>query len=98
MNEFAQKLGMGDLTTFVYQFIYNENDNGDTNIIKCFIMHGLVLSIKIYSYVVNMLYAWSFSNNTAFRIAIDKNKYFPSLNKNITVFSCGSVNSNKNGT
>ena len=29
-NEFVQKLGMGDPTLCVYQFVYDENDNDDT--------------------------------------------------------------------
>ena len=31
-NNFVQKLGLGDPTTCVYKFIYNENDNNDTKI------------------------------------------------------------------
>ena len=44
-------MGIGDPETCVYQFIYNENDNYDTNIIQYFIMHGLGLCIKVNSYV-----------------------------------------------
>ena len=40
-NELVQNLGIDDTTTFVHQFIYDENDNDDTKIIKDFIMHGL---------------------------------------------------------
>ena len=36
-NEFVQNLGMGDPTTCVYQFIYNENENDETKIIQYFI-------------------------------------------------------------
>ena len=49
---------MGDPTTCVYQFIYDENYNEETGIIKYFIMHGLGLCIKVYSYVAHMLYSW----------------------------------------
>ena len=42
-NEFVQKLGMGDPKTYIYQFIYDENDIYDTNIIQYFIMNGLGL-------------------------------------------------------
>ena len=38
-NEFIQNLGMGDPKKFVYQFIYNKNDNDNTKIIQHFIMH-----------------------------------------------------------
>ena len=61
MNDW--KLGMGDLTTYVYQFIYDENESDDTKIIQYFIIYRLLLCIKINSYVAHMLYAWSFSNN-----------------------------------
>ena len=37
-NNFVHKLGMGDLTTCVYHFIYNENDKNDTHITQYFIM------------------------------------------------------------
>ena len=50
----CSKLGMGDPTTYVYQFIYDEKDSVDTNIIQYFIMHGLVLCIKFDSYVAHM--------------------------------------------
>ena len=89
---------MGDPITCVYKFIYYERDSVDTKIIKYFIMHGLGLCIKVDIYVVHMLYACSFSNNTSVPIAINKNKYFLSLDTNTTVFSWGSVNSNKNRT
>ena len=88
---------MGDPTTCVYQFIYNENDKNDTQITQYFIMHGLGFFIKVYSYVDHMFYAWSFSHNTAVPIAKNKNKYFISLNISTTVFDWGAGNSNKNG-
>ena len=84
---------MGDPTTFVYQFICNENDSYDTNIIQYFIMHGLVLCIKVDNYVAHMLYTWSFSHNTAVTIAINNKNYFLPLSKNTTVFDYGSCNS-----
>ena len=31
---------MGDPTTCIYKFIYEENDSVDTQIIQYFIMHG----------------------------------------------------------
>ena len=94
-NESVQKLGMGDPITCVYQFIYNEKDSVDTKIIQYFIMHGLGLFIKMDSYVAHMFYSCSFSHNTVVPIAINKNKYFLSLNTNTTVFSWGAINSNK---
>ena len=57
-NVFIQQLGMGDTTTFVYQFIYNEKYSLDTEIIQYFIMHGKGLCIKVDSYVAHMLYEW----------------------------------------
>ena len=71
---------MGDLTTCVYPFIYNENDNDHTNILQYFIIHGLELCIKVDSYVTHMFYVWSFSHNTELLIAIKKEKYFFPLN------------------
>ena len=55
-NNFVQQLGMGDSTTCVYQFMYDEKDSVDTEIIKYFIMHGLGLCIKVNSYVTHILY------------------------------------------
>ena len=77
---------IGDLTTCVYQFIYDETDKNDTQIIQYFIMHGLGLCIKIDINVAHLFYAWSFSNNTAVPITKKKNKYFLSLNTNNNVF------------
>ena len=87
---------MGDPTTCVYQFVYDERYSVDTDVIEYFIMHGLGLCIKLNMYVAHMFYAWSFSNNTAVSIAIKKKKYFLSLNSHTAVFAWGSGNSNKN--
>ena len=57
-NEFVEQLRMGGTTTCVYQFIYNKKESFDTDIIQYFIMPGLLLCIKVYSYVVHMFYAW----------------------------------------
>ena len=79
-NEFVQNLVMGDPTICVYQFIYDKNDNYDTQIIQYFIVHGLGLCIRVDSYVEQMVYAWSFCNNIASPISINNKKYFISLN------------------
>ena len=97
-NDFSQKLGMGDPTTFFNPFILYENDNDDTKIIHYYIMNGLRLFIKIYSYVAHMLYARSLINNTVVPIDINKNKYFMSLNTKTTLFAWVDGNSNKNKT
>ena len=94
-NEFVQKLGVGDPTTFFYQFIYDEKESVETEIIQYFIMHVLVLCIKVDSYVAHMFYAWSFGNNTEVPIAIKKNKYFISFNTHTTIFYWGAGNYNK---
>ena len=89
---------MGDTTTCIHQFIYDEKDKDDTQITQYFIMHGMGLFIKVDSYVAHMFYAWSFSHNTSVPITKKKNKYFISLNTNTTVFSWVSGNKNKNRT
>ena len=89
---------MGDPTTCVYQLIYYENHSDDTNIIQYFIMHGLVLYIKVDSYLAHIFYVWSFNENKTFPVPMKKNKYFTSLNINNTVFAWGDGNSNKNIT
>ena len=86
-NEFVQKLGMGDPTTYVYQIIYYENENDDRNIIQYFILHRLVICIKAYSYVAHMFHACSFSENTAVPKDIKQKKCFLSLNENNTIFA-----------
>ena len=57
-------------------------------------MHALVLCIKVNSFVVHMVYAWSLSYNTEVPIDINKNKYFLSLNTHTTVFAWRADNSN----
>ena len=49
---------LGDPTTCVYQFIFDENDSNDTNIVHYFIMNGLGLCIKLNNFVAHMLYVW----------------------------------------
>ena len=56
-NEFIQNMVLGDPTTCVYQFFFDENDINYTNIIQYFIMHRLGLCIKLNGSVANMLYA-----------------------------------------
>ena len=85
---------MGDPTTYVYQLIYDENENNDTKIIQYFIMHGLVLCIRVDSYVSHMFYTWPFSPDTAVPIDI-KRKICLSLNTNTIVFAWIYGNSNK---
>ena len=53
-NNFVQKLGMGDPSTCVYQIIYDEKDKNDTHIAQNFIMHRLVLCIKVDIYVIHL--------------------------------------------
>ena len=57
-------------------------------------MNRLRLCIIIDIYVAHIFYAWFSSHNTEVPIAIDKNKYFLSLNTNITLFAWGDGNSN----
>ena len=52
-----------------YQFIYNEKDSFDTDIIQYFIMNGLGLCIKVDSYVAHFFNAWSLFHNTSVPIA-----------------------------
>ena len=49
---------MGDTKTCVYQNILDLNESNDTNIIPYFIMHGLVLCIKLNNFVSHKVYAW----------------------------------------
>ena len=56
-NKLVRQLGMGDPTTFVYHFMYDENDSDNIQITQYFIMHGLVLCIKVDSYVDHIFYA-----------------------------------------
>ena len=97
-NEFILKMVFDYLKTCVYQLIVYENDSNDTNIIQYFIMHGLGLCIRLDNFVAHMFYAWTFIYNTAVPIAINKNKYFISLNTGTTLFYWGAGNSNKNIT
>ena len=52
-NNSVHKLGKGDLTTYVYRFIYNEKDKNETYKTQYFIMHRLVLCIEVDSYVAH---------------------------------------------
>ena len=61
-------------------------------------MHGLVLCIKLDSYVAYMFYACPFVHNTEVPIYINQNNYYISLNTYTTVFSWGAGNSNQNKT
>ena len=91
-------MGICDPKICGYQFIYDENDNDYTKIIKYFIMHLMVLCITLDGYVVHMFYEWSFGNNIAVPISIKNNKYFLYLNTYTIIFVWVTENSNKNIT
>ena len=57
-NEFVEHFGMADITPCVYQFIYDEHESVDIEIIQYFIMHGLGLCIRVNSYIAHMFYEW----------------------------------------
>ena len=79
---------------FIY-FFNNKNYNDDTKIRQYFIMHGMVLCIKVDIYVSHIIYAYPFSHNTEVPISIKNNKIILSLDTYTTVFSWGSGNSNQ---
>ena len=89
---------MGDTETRVYQLIVDENDSNGMKIIKYFNMSGLGLCKKLDSFVANMFYAWSFSQNTSVPIDINQIKYFLRLNTYTTVLALVSGNANQNRT
>ena len=97
-NEFILNMVLGDPTTCVYQFIYDETESNDTNIIQYFIKHGMGLCVKLYSFVAYMFYACSFSHNIAVPIALNKNNVFLFFNTYTTVFDWGDGNFSKNIT
>ena len=77
---------MGDATTYVYQFISDENKIHDTNVIQYFIINVLVICIKFDCFVAHVFYVLPFSPNTA--VPIDKKKQcFISMNTYTIVFS-----------
>ena len=85
-------MGLGDPTTYIYQVIFDQNDSSGTNIIQHFIMHVLVLCIKLNSFVANMFYACSLIYNTAVPFSMYHNKYFISLHTRTTMFASGDGN------
>ena len=57
-NECIQNLGISHPTSFVHQFIYDENDNDEMKTMQYFLMNGLVLFINVDRYVEHMFYAF----------------------------------------
>ena len=58
-------MGLGDPTRCVYRFIFDPDDSYDKKIIEYFLMHGILLCIKLNSYMAYMFYAWSLSHNAS---------------------------------
>ena len=58
-------------------------------------MHGLVIFIKLNSFVSHMFYARSLINNTGLPISIYQNKYYLSLDTYTPVFAWGDGNNIK---
>ena len=82
----------------VFIRVFNKDHSNDTNIIHYFVLHGLLLFIRLNNYVENMFYAYSFSHNTAVPISINQDKYYLSLSTYTTLFSWSGGNSNKHQT
>ena len=91
-NEFILNMGLDHPTTCVYQLFYNETYINYTKIIQYFIMHRLVLCVKLYSFEAHMIHACSFSNNESVPIYIHHSKYILSLNTFTTVLAWGAGN------
>ena len=83
---------MSDPTTFLYQFIFDQDDSNYTKIIQYFVMHGLGLCIKLNIYVEHMLYARSFIFSTEVTLSINQNIYYLSLNTHTAEFAWGAGN------
>ena len=64
-NEFIHNMGFGDPTTCVYQYILDKDYSNNAKFLQYFVMHGLILYIRLNSYVEHVFYEWSFSHNTA---------------------------------
>ena len=47
---------LSDPITCVYQYILDQYDSNDKNIIQYYVMHGLGLCIKLKSYLAHMFY------------------------------------------
>ena len=88
-DRFIQNMGLGDPTTFLWVHFYQYGSN-DTNIIQYYIVHLLVLCIKINGSEVHKSYAWSLSHNTEVPIAIKQKTYFLSLSTYTNLFYWGS--------
>ena len=61
-------MGFGDPTKQIYQYISDENDINDKKCIQYFIMHRLVLCIKLNGFVAHMFYAWTIFYKTEEKI------------------------------
>ena len=82
-------MGLGDLKTCVYQVTFYKEDTDNTHILKYFVMDGLVICIKLNSYVAHIFYAWSFIHNASVTILIKHNKYYLYLYTNTNVCCLG---------
>ena len=91
-------MGLGDLTTFFYQYFFRKYDSNGTNIIQHFVIHGVVLFIKLNIFVVQMFYSWSLIYNTAVPSYIKQNKCYLYLYAYNIVFAWFDENSNKKPT
>ena len=63
-------MGLGDPKTFVYQVTFDKQDTDNTHMIKYVFMEGLVICIKLNSYVAHIFYAWLFIHNASVPILI----------------------------
>ena len=59
-NEIIHNMGLGDPTTCVYQFTFDREDSDGTHIPQYFVMHVLLLCIKLSSYFAHFsMYGYS---------------------------------------
>ena len=80
-------MGFSYSTTCFYQFVFDQDESNNTNIIQYFVMNRLGLFVKLNRYVSQMLYAWSFSHDTEVPIAVNQKICYHYLNAYSTGFS-----------
>ena len=83
---------LGDTNACVYWFTFDKEDSKDTQIIQYFVMHGLVLCIKLKSYAAHIFYTCSLGHNKASLTTIKEEKPYIYLDTYTTVFAWGYVN------
>ena len=84
-------LGLGNSTTFVYQFVIEKSNEHTVVITQFFIFNRLVPCVNFKADLAHMFYQWTLSHCADLPVMVQKGKHFLCVDYNTTIFAWGDL-------